>query len=208
MGSAVLSVKMGAAASTGGLSQDDLEFLQRNTHYDKDTICDFYKGFMADCPGGKLNPDSFCQIYSKCFPTGNAKEFCGHVFRTFDTDKNGVIDFKEFLLSIDVTSSGTPEEKLNWAFSHTKQCPNHVPMCSMYDVDGNGWIDLEEMTKLVGSIYKMAGTQQPSLVKEKAKDVFDKMDIDSDGKVTKEEFTKTCLADKSLIDLLTPPSAM
>ena len=85
-------------------------------------------------------------------------------------------------------------------------------MCSMYDVDGNGWIDLEEMTKLVGSIYKMAGTQQPNQVlcesvKEKAKDVFDKMDIDSDGKVTKEEFTKTCLADKSLIDLLTPPSA-
>ena len=111
-----LIVKMGASSSREGLSQDDLEFLVLNTHYDKATICDFYKGFISDCPGGKLNPDNFCQIYSKCFPAGNAKEFCGHVFRTFDTDKNGVIDFKEFLLSIDVTSSGTPEEKLNWAF--------------------------------------------------------------------------------------------
>ena len=36
--------------------------------------------------------------------------------RTFDTDKNGSIDFKEFLLAIDVTSNGCPEEKLNWAF--------------------------------------------------------------------------------------------
>ena len=106
------------AQSSKGLSQDDLDFLQRNTHYDKATICDFYKGFMADCPEGKLNPDTFCQIYSKCFPAGNAKEFCDHVFRTFDSDKNGVIDFKEFLLSIDVTSSGTPEEKLNWAFRY------------------------------------------------------------------------------------------
>ena len=27
----------------------------------------------------------------------------------------------------------------------------------MYDVDGNGWIDLTEMTRIVVSIYKMMG---------------------------------------------------
>ena len=36
----------------------------------------------------------------------------------FDNDKNGSIDFKEFLLAIDVTSAGSPEEKLNWAFRY------------------------------------------------------------------------------------------
>merc|ERR1719466_226533 len=140
---------MGAKASRDKLSKEDLDFLVANTHYTEDTICEWYKGFKQDCPDGKLSPDSFMKIYSKCFPMGNAKEFCAHVFRTFDADKNGVIDFKEFLLAIDVTSSGTPEEKLNWAFS-------------MYDVDGNGWIDLPEMTKIVKSIYNMMG---PNLAK-------------------------------------------
>jgi len=154
-----------------------------------------YKGFLVDCPGGKMVPATFCQIYAKCFPGGRVKEFCDHVFRTFDIDRNGVIDFKEFLLSIDVNSSGSPEEKLNWAFS-------------MYDVDGNGYIDISEMTKLVSSIYKMVdGTttlQLDDTPLERAQEIFRRMDVNSDGKVTKEEFTKTCLNDKALIGLLAP----
>ena len=107
---------MGAKGSKDRLSKHDLEFLKTSTRYDENTIKEWYKGFKSDCPDGKLTPTAFMQIYSKCFPTGNANEFCDHVFRTFDTDKNGFIDFKEFLLAIDVTSSGCPEEKLNWAF--------------------------------------------------------------------------------------------
>lgn len=56
--------------------------------------------------------------------------------RTFDTDNSGFIDFKEFLLAINVTSSGTPEQKLEWAFR-------------MYDIDGNGTIDEKEMIKII-----------------------------------------------------------
>ena len=108
---------MGAKASKKrGLSKDDLEYLTANTNYSVDTITAWYRGFKEDCPDGKLTPDSFMHIYGSSFLTGNAKEFCDHVFRTFDKDNNGFIDFKEFLLAIHVTSSGTPEDKLNWAF--------------------------------------------------------------------------------------------
>merc|ERR1712127_464902 len=192
------SRSMGAKSSKDRLCKEDLDFLKSNTHYDEDTIQEWYKGFKQDCPDGRLDPTSFMKIYSKCFPSGNANEFCDHVFRTFDVDKNGFIDFKEFLLAIDVTSSGSPEEKLNWAFS-------------MYDVDGNGWIDLPEMTKIVRSIYRMNGPVEekqanPSFESPEvlAATIFNHMDLNSDGKVTRPEFVTTCLDDQKLISLLTP----
>merc|ERR1712063_77212 len=165
------AASMGNKQSQDRLSKEDVEFLTYHTHYTEDTICEWYKGFKQDCPDGKLTKDAFMKIYSKCFSGGSAKDFCDHVFRTFDSDKNGFIDFKEFLLAIDVTSSGSPEEKLNWAFS-------------MYDVDGNGWIDLREMTRIVKSIYKMMGPNQ-ALVdqfetpEKRAEDIFQRMDVNS-----------------------------
>lgn len=49
---------------------------------------------QQDCPNGKLTPAKFVDMYKMFFPSGNAEEFCDHVFRTFDMDKNGYIDFK------------------------------------------------------------------------------------------------------------------
>lgn len=92
--------------------------------------------FQQDCPKGHLTKEQFIKVYKDFFPSGSAEGFCEHVFRTFDTDNSGFIDFKEFLLAINVTSSGTPEQKLEWAFR-------------MYDIDGNGTIDEKEMIKII-----------------------------------------------------------
>ena len=80
---------------------------------------------------------------------------------------------------------------------------------SMYDVDGNGHIDLIEMTKIVKSIYNMMGPNQVAMdqyesPEARAEGIFRKMDVDSDGKVTRREFVRCCLEDQKLIELLTP----
>merc|ERR1712183_171456 len=189
-------VNMGGQSSKERLSKADMDFLMMNTQYDEATIQEWYKGFMADCPDGRLNTNAFMKIYSKCFPGGCVSEFCDHVFRTFDSDKNGFIDFKEFLLAIDVTSSGSREQKLNWAFR-------------MYDVDENGMIDLNEMTRLVKSIFKVSqskGKGFPDTAEQRAANIFKKMDVNSDGVVTREEFVTACLEDANLMQMLTPES--
>merc|ERR1712115_397734 len=199
MGSVGKGSDMGNKSSKGDrLTKEDLEFLRTHTRYDEGTITEWYRGFKQDCPDGRLTPAAFVKIYSKCFPGGNAGQFCDHVFRTFDSDKNGFVDFKEFLLAIDVTSSGTPEEKLNWAFS-------------MYDVDGNGWIDLVELTRIVKSIYIMMGREKIEKAmeakqspEERAEGIFQRMDINHDGKVTRMEFVQACVNDQKLVELLSP----
>merc|ERR1719430_1429091 len=187
---------MGQSNSSRRLTKEDVDFLKTNTKYDENTIKEWYKGFISDCPNGRLTPDSFMKINNQCFSSGKSVDFYEHIFRTFDTDKNGYIDFKEFLLAIDITSSGTPEEKLNWAFS-------------MYDVDNNGWIDLTEMTRIVKSIYKMMGPEKVKQVmndnktsEERAEGIFTRMDLNNDGKVTRTEFVRACVNDQMLMEIL------
>lgn len=79
----------------------------------------------------------------------------------------------------------------------------------MYDVDGNGHIDLIEMTKIVKSIYNMMGPNQVAMdpyesPEARAEGIFKRMDINADGKVTRREFVRCCLEDQKLIELLTP----
>lgn len=47
-------------------------------------------------------------------------------------------------MAINITAKGDPEKKLKWAFK-------------MYDVDGNGEIDKNEMLQIIQSIYDLIG---------------------------------------------------
>ena len=180
--------------NSGFLSVENLEFLMSCTKYDEDTIKQWHKCFMKDCPTGQLTCDKSIDLYKMFLWVGNAEQYCEHVFRTFDTDQNGVIDFEEFLLAMYVTSSGTAEEKLTWAFK-------------MYDVDGNGTIDPDEMLKVVQAIYGMRredATEPTSVADERARKIFLRMDENGDGQLTEEEFLRGCLEDDELSKLLAP----
>ena len=93
-----------------------------------------FRDFKKDCPTGLLEKKKILELYEQILPEGkgNTKFFAEQIFRLFDMDRNGVIDFKvplffvkslpqnienqEFMVAIDMTAEGSPEEKLKWAF--------------------------------------------------------------------------------------------
>jgi len=170
------------------LSNEDLEFLKKNTKYDEAEIREWYKGFKIDCPNGQLTKEKVLDMYSMILPVANAKVFVDQIFRIFDKDGNGDIDFKEFMMATDMTASGSPEEKLRWAFK-------------MYDKDGSGSIELPEMIEIIGTLYEMEGVPKDAAA-DRAGKIFRELDIDGNGELDEDEFVKGCMDDTDLMSML------
>ena len=83
------------------------------------------------------------------------------MFRVFDDDGNGTMDFQEYILALNATKQdnkilpkilmilywlGTPEEKLKWIFN-------------VFDKDGGGSIDAKEIQWMVSGLFAMAGVR-------------------------------------------------
>jgi len=125
-----------------------------------------------------------------CFAKWDPKHLvdCDGIFDVFNRDLDeDFIDFRELASGITVLCGGSYEYRVESAFA-------------LYDLNGDGVITRDELSKMMESIFKVLFHIDPSyrerlgnleaadLAKNTASDAFDEWDVDHSGTLTFEEF--------------------
>ncbi|XP_006882053.1 PREDICTED: guanylyl cyclase-activating protein 1 [Elephantulus edwardii] len=151
----------------------------------------WYKKFMTECPSGQLTLYEFRQFFGLKNLSPSSSQYVEQMFETFDFNKDGYIDFMEYVAALSLVLKGKVEQKLRWYFK-------------LYDVDGNGCIDRDELLTIIRAIRAINPCSDTTLTAEEFTDlVFTKIDINGDGELSLEEFMEGVQKDQMLLDTLT-----
>ncbi|KAM7533885.1 hypothetical protein Aperf_G00000115301 [Anoplocephala perfoliata] len=194
------------------LKAETVEELTRSTPFNEQEIQLWYRGFLKDCPSGQLTIDDFQRLYCALFSTssgnsnsdryGDPRPFARLVFRAFDRNGDGIVEFRDIITTLSVTRTGNDaDQRLHWAFQ-------------VYDLDGDGYISRAEMLQVVKAIYKMIGPTivaremppEESTPEQRTRRLFAAMDRDGDERISYADFVEGVHADAEILALLRNPA--
>ncbi|KAM9838166.1 visinin-like [Aulostomus maculatus] len=181
---------------SGAVSKEILEDLKLNTKFSETEIVQWYENFKRQCPTGRISKDEFQNIYSKFFPESDPNTYAQHVFRSFDTNDDGTLDFKEYIIALHMTSTGKTNRKLEWAFS-------------LFDVDKNGYITKSEVKEICTAIFKLIPKDELSKLPadentadKRADKLWNYFDKGENDRVAEGEFIKGVLDNEEALRLI------
>eukprot|EP00088_Acartia_fossae_P004275 TRINITY_DN11826_c0_g1_i1.p1 TRINITY_DN11826_c0_g1~~TRINITY_DN11826_c0_g1_i1.p1 ORF type:complete len:205 (+),score=96.43 TRINITY_DN11826_c0_g1_i1:31-615(+) len=182
---------MGSKNGKPVIRDEDIEALSKSSGMEKEGVKKAFDNFIAEHPNGKMKPKDFKAMMSQALPKKDAGKMEKHVFRVYDSNNDGYIDFVEFMVIFYVMADGTPEEVLGKIFR-------------VFDVNSDGSITNKEMKRLVKDMYGLLKTEDPDVAAKDmiAKSAFAEMDKDEDGKVSLEEFKSACLGREEFSKML------
>ncbi|KAK6928962.1 Protein kinase domain [Dillenia turbinata] len=166
--------KLKSLLGSHDLSQEELEKLQ--LHFKK--IC--AKGDNATLP-------EFEKVL-KAMNMSSLTPLAPRIFDLFDNNRDGTIDMREILCGLSSLKKSTGDDALRLCFQ-------------MYDTDRSGCITKEEVASMLRALPDEC--LPPDITEPgKLEELFDRMDANSDGKVTFEEFKAAMQRDSSLKDVV------
>merc|ERR1711990_945258 len=160
------------------LSEEEIKFISEQTGLHRDKLLEQYKRFLRKHPSGKLDFSGMKSMLRESIPEADTSGLVEHVWRIYDTNLDGEIDFREFMLALSVMSRGSAEENLRQIFR-------------LFDVNSDGRLEKEELSRVVGELRKVGRTMEKE--EDLVATAFTEMDSNMDGSITQEEFVSACL---------------
>ena len=91
-------------------------------------------------------------MYKLFFTDGNAQQICDQIFNNFDTNKKGYLDFKEYLVAVDIANAKTAEEKLRFGFRRSLLINKRFALNEMFQQNASKFaifnVDIEGIHKV------------------------------------------------------------
>ena len=160
------------------IQDTDLEFIADHSQLTKEDVEKHFKEILKD---GKVDQNTFKKIVEMCYPRIDMERLENHIFKSFDENKIGLVEFRILMLVIYSLSNGTPEENLKQIFK-------------LVDRNNDEEITVEEFKIIVHDIFVLANERKVSISVENqlVSKAFSEMDSNYDGKVVLSEFIRAC----------------
>ena len=183
---------MGSKNGKPVLREEDTATLSSASGQNEEQIIRSFNEFVEKHPDGNIKPKDFHEMMSRALPKKDTSKMEKNVFRLYDSNNDGCINFTEFMTTFLIMDDGEPEEVLTKIFR-------------VFDINGDGSISMEEMRKLTTDMYGLLKSENPDLAATDmiAKAAFAEMDKDHNGKVTLDEFIEACIGQKEFSRMLT-----
>jgi Ca2+-binding EF-hand superfamily protein len=134
-------------------------------------------------PTGELRKNEFIKLYKELYPHKECNsEFLDMIFDAFDSDKNGLITFSEFLVGISLTGNPNPEKKLRLIFS-------------IYDKNADGKLNSNELNLILNFIKKNSSDEYFQKIRDKLDFI---LRIKNENFLTQDEFIEFVMNETSL----------
>ena len=91
--------RMGSKNGKPVLREEDVASLVTTSGMTAQEVRDAFTGFLAEHPNGKMKPKDFRKLISSALPKKDAAKMEKHVFRIYDENGDGHVNFVEFMVS-------------------------------------------------------------------------------------------------------------
>ncbi|WVZ03987.1 hypothetical protein V8G54_024793 [Vigna mungo] len=166
--------KLKSLVGTHDLTEEEIENLRIN--------------FKKICVSGDNATLSEFEEVLKAMNRPSLVPLAPRIFDLFDNNRDGTVDMREILCGFSSFKNSKGDDALRLCFQ-------------MYDTDRSGCITKEEVASMLRALPEEC---LPADITEPGKldEIFDRMDANSDGKVTFDEFKAAMQRDSSLQDLV------